>query len=111
VIRYVIFALPLKTAGRMTEDGELIAAIESKVHQLIERLQTLQADNTTLKNENQVLSKIKGDQQETIEQLTQKTNAAYTAKIVERKEGTVEAKARINELLREIDKCIGLLNS
>ncbi len=37
-------------------------------------------------------------------------NVLKTVKTLEQSEGTAEAKAKVSELLREIDKCIGLLN-
>ncbi|MFH1160463.1 MAG: hypothetical protein V1733_05895 [bacterium] len=95
----------------MTDGAALISGIEYKVHQLIGRLKALQMENEHLKKEHHELIKTKGEQTETIEELTQKINIIKTIKIIETKEGTVEAKVKINELLREIDKCIGLLNS
>jgi len=94
----------------MIDGAALISSIEDKVHQLTVRIKTLQTENENLIKEQYELLKIKGEQTEIIEELTQKIRIIKTGKILKTKEGTAEAKEKINELLREIDKCIGLLN-
>ncbi|TSA26148.1 MAG: hypothetical protein D4R67_08495 [Bacteroidetes bacterium] len=94
----------------MADLETLVSGIDYKVHQLIERLQILQQENEQKKNEIRELNKINENQTQVIETLNQKINHLKTTRNVEFNEGTVEAKATINELLREIDSCIGLLN-
>lgn len=87
----------------MADVETLVSGIDYKVHKLIERLQNLQRENEQYRNEIHYKN-------QTIEELDQKINLLKTTKNLEIKEGKVEAKVTINELLREIDKCIGLLN-
>ncbi|NQV01498.1 MAG: hypothetical protein HQ542_02550 [Bacteroidia bacterium] len=88
----------------------LVSGIDNKVHKLIERLQILQKENDQFRQEIHELNQINQRQNQTIEELEKKINLLKTTRNLEIKEGTVEAKVTINELLREIDKCIGLLN-
>jgi len=94
----------------MADVETLVSGIEYKVHKLIERLQILQKENEESKQGIHELHEINQRQNQTIEELEKKINLLKTTSNLELKEGTVEAKATINELLREIDKCIGLLN-
>jgi len=94
----------------MADVETLVASIDDKVQKVIERLHYLQKENEQSKQEIQEQNRINQRQNQTIEELEQKINLLKTTRNLEIKEGTVEAKVTINELLREIDKCIGLLN-
>jgi hypothetical protein len=56
------------------------------------------------------LKKIHEEQKEIIKHLEEKIKTIRITKNIENKEGAEEAKRRINELVREIEKCIGLLS-
>ncbi|MBL7138088.1 MAG: hypothetical protein ISS17_04900 [Bacteroidales bacterium] len=94
----------------MADVETLVSGIDYKVHKLIERLHILQKENEQYRKEIHELNQINQRQNQTIEESEKKINLIKTTSNFELKEGTVEAKATINELLREIDKCIGLLN-
>ncbi len=94
----------------MADVETLVSGIDYKVHKLIEQLLILQKENEKFRQGIHKQNQINQRQNQTIEELEQKINLLKTTKNVEIKEGTVEAKVVINELLREIDKCIGLLN-
>lgn len=94
----------------MADIEALVTGIDVKVHKLIERLKNLQQENEQNKKEIHQLNQINERQNQIIETLNQNINHLKTKQNIEFKGGTVEAKATINELLREIDKCIGLLN-
>ncbi|MFH1297747.1 MAG: hypothetical protein ABIJ04_10795 [Bacteroidota bacterium] len=94
----------------MADVETLVSGIDYKVHKLIDRLQSLQKENEQYRKEIHELNQITQRQNQTIEESEKKINLIKTTRNLELKEGTVEAKATINELLREIDKCIGLLN-
>ncbi|MFH1937756.1 MAG: hypothetical protein ABIK52_09355 [Bacteroidota bacterium] len=94
----------------MADVETLVSGIDYKVHKLIDRLQSLQKENKQYRKEIHELNQITQRQNQTIEESEKKINLIKTTRNLELKEGTVEAKATINELLREIDKCIGLLN-
>ena len=95
----------------MKDVATLVSGIEYKLRKLIEQHQSTRSENTRLINEIQDLNAVINDQKLTIKQLEEKNKLLKLAKTLETKEGNVEAKLKINELVREIDKCIGLLNT
>jgi hypothetical protein len=95
----------------MKDVATLVSGIEYKLRKLIEQHQSTRAENTRLINEIQDLNAVINEQKLTIKQLEEKSKLLKLAKTLETKEGNVEAKLKINELVREIDKCIGLLNT
>ena len=95
----------------MKDVATLVSGIEYKFRKLIEHHQLLRAENKRLINENQEIKQVTNNQNQTIKQLEEKIKILRLAKTLETKEGNVEAKFKINELVREIDKCIGLLNT
>jgi len=88
----------------------LIDSIESKVIQLREQQLQLLYEIRERKKEIEQLKEIQEQQKQTIKELEDKIKLLRIAKTTETKEGAVDAKLKINELIREIDKCIGLLN-
>jgi len=95
----------------MKDVATLVSGIEFKLKKLIEQHQFTHIENIRLTNENQELKDVINAQTQTIKQLEEKSKILKLAKTLETKEGNVEAKLKINELVREIDKCIGLLNT
>jgi uncharacterized protein YjgD (DUF1641 family) len=95
----------------MKDVATLVSGIEYKLSKLIEQHQLSRLENGSLYNENQELKEVINKQKQTIKQLEEKSKILKLAKTLEIKEGNVEAKLKINELVREIDKCIGLLNT
>jgi hypothetical protein len=95
----------------MGDVATLVSGIEYKLRKLIKRHQAILEESNSQTNEILEL-KLKIDQQKLIiKQLEEKINVLKLAKTLETKEGNVEAKLKINELVREIEKCIGLLNT
>lgn len=89
----------------------LVSGIEYKVRKLTERHIQLREENELYSSEIQKLRKNNEEQKQIINQLEEKIKILKLAKAFENKEGNVESKVKINEMLREIDKCIGLLNA
>ena len=94
----------------MADTSDLVSGIEQKIYRLIGKHRQTIAENERFCEEIGELKKKLEDQRIQIEQLEHKLNILKTAGTLEYREGSVTAKARINDLLREIDKCIGLLN-
>jgi len=97
--------------NKMSEMLALLTGIQGKLQQLIGKNQRILADNKKYLSEIQELKNMNTQQKERIKQLEEKNNILKLAKTLEIKEGNVDAKLKINELVREIDKCIGLLNT
>ncbi|HNY01493.1 MAG TPA: hypothetical protein PKG48_02840 [Bacteroidales bacterium] len=95
----------------MTEVAHLVSGIEFKLGKLIGRHLQLRKENEELTREISGLKEMIEGHEKTIRELEDKLKALRIAKTIEKKEGTVEAKLKINELVREIDRCIGLLNA
>jgi phage shock protein A len=95
----------------MTDVATLVSGIEYKIRKIIGAHQQVVKENATLGREIQELRQVINHQKESIRQLEEKVKILKLANTLESKEGNVEAKLKINELVREIDKCIGLLNT
>ncbi|MBP9480580.1 MAG: hypothetical protein KBE39_02185 [Parabacteroides sp.] len=96
----------------MTEEQmKLIAVFESKVRQLMYLCDEQKQELSRLK---EALNQKDSELQREIlrsEELAAKCNNLLTARIISVKEGEVKsAKTRLSKLVREVDKCIALLN-
>ena len=95
----------------MKDVATLVSGIEYKLGKLIDQQLLQRAENKKHTSEISELKQVIHEQNQTIKQLEEKIKILKIAKTTETKEGNVEAKLKINELVREIDKCIGLLNT
>jgi hypothetical protein len=94
----------------MENVAKMISSVEIKVKRLIEQQKEAKEKLKLYQNEIQEQKTINEQQQKTIAELKEKIKLLKIAKTTETKEGAVGAKLKINEMVREIDKCIGLLN-
>jgi len=94
----------------MADINELVNSIEIKVKKLIALNTVLADENSQLKEKQVELINNSEDQKKIIEQLKDKNNYLKIAESVKQFEGNADVKSKIDELVREIDKCIGLLN-
>lgn len=96
----------------MTEDHKrLMAVFEVRLQDLIsvceERMQKIMELNTALATKEEELEQAL----QKIRELNTKYDNVLTAKIVSADEGEMKnAKMRLSKLVREVDKCIALLN-
>lgn len=88
----------------------LISGIEYKLRKLIEKLNQLKVENLHLAKKNAEQLQIIESQNKTIKELEEKYKVLKIAKSIDNKTNSFDQKIKINEMLREIDKCIGLLN-
>lgn len=88
----------------------LISGIEFKLRKLIAKTNQLKIENLQLSKKNEEHLKIIENQNITIKELEEKYKVLKIAKSIENKTNSFDQKIKINEMLREIDKCIGLLN-
>jgi hypothetical protein len=100
-----------KSRKPMKDVATLVSGIEYKLGKLLEQQHLQRADIKKHITEVQELKQVINGQKQTIRQLEENIKLLKIAKTLESKEGNVEAKLKINELVREIDKCIGLLNT
>jgi phage shock protein A len=95
----------------MTSSLTFVAGIENKLLKVMDQQKLLRKKTEAYEKEIQELKKIHEEHKKIIRQLEEKINTLKITKTIENKEGAVEAKERISKLVREIDNCIGLLNT
>lgn len=95
-----------------------IQRVEEKLHLLLKKLQQVQAENATLREEVRAQHELIGRQQENISGLEDRlrlmkiaaTAQGAPASAAEDQAFRKEIRSRINDYIREIDRCIALLN-
>ena len=90
----------------------LVENIEKKVSKLIQLYQSVQKEKEKILTENNKLESGLSDKDETIKRLEEKIKLLRITKSVSSQddERNKESRQKINEYVREIDKCIALLN-
>ena len=94
----------------MSEIKGRLNEIEEKIRQLIAMQNSLSGQNSLLIEKNEALLRTIEEQEKMIMQLNDKNNYIKISQSVKQSEGNTDVKNKIDELVREIDKCIGLLN-
>jgi len=88
----------------------LVSGIEYKIRRLIGQTGVLQEEKRLLAAENQTLKTQNEKLMQKVNELEEKLKTLKLAKSLNKEEKRTEVKLKINELVREIDHCIGLLN-
>ena len=89
----------------------IINNIELKVGKLIEKSNQLTAEKNSLRQNNDALNTSLQEKVKQIVSLQDKVKLMNISKSIDTdKEGEKETRLKINEYVREIDKCIALLN-
>jgi organic radical activating enzyme len=92
--------------------SDIAIRINKSIDALIVVTNKLQSENELLKNQVAELKKAAELKEQEIKRLTQQNEVLSVAKSLSGDtESNKEAKLKINELVREIDKCISLLNN
>jgi len=89
----------------------IISSLENKIKKIVDLQNYSSVENNTLRKENYQLSKIIEEQKVIIKKLEEKVEVLKIAKSVDEGENVFQTKLKINELVREIDRCIALLNN
>jgi len=93
------------------EQTEIFEGIKQKIQTVKIRLKAQQEENIRLKQQFEDLRLSVQQKEVLIEELEQKNQKLSLVKgIMEDGEGTQDARVQINRIVREIDKCIALLN-
>ena len=88
-----------------------IERLHNKLESLLANYQQLKEELKTSNHKVDVLSKQLNEHNQTIQQLNEKNKVLKLSSSIQGKQGDNKAaKQKINELVREIDKCIALLN-
>lgn len=94
----------------MESAGTLIAGIDYKIRKLISQVTKLENENNLLNDQINELNKHITELELNIEEHQDKYKVLKLAKSLNKEESKTEVKLKINELLREIDNCVRLLN-
>ncbi len=94
----------------MSDLVTLVSGIEFKIRELTDRNDKLERENQVVHEENKTLKSTIEEDKLNIKQLEYRNQVIKIAKVLEGKKGSTKAKQQLNELLREVDRCIGLLN-
>jgi len=90
---------------------EELALLNKKIEELFERYIDLRTKNRDLKNENDTLKRYIEERELKIRDLEKRyERIKISGALMGEGEGAAEAKNKINELVREIDRCVALLN-
>ena len=93
------------------EQAEILEGIKDKIHSVKVRLQEQKDQNQDLKVQNEELQQVVQQKQSQINELEEKNQQLKLVKsIMADSEDANDARVRINRIVREIDKCIALLN-
>ena len=95
----------------MTEQDDVIFLLEGKIKQVIQVAEEYKADNFRLKQQIDELSDTLRAKNGDIEVLESKYQSLKLAKtLTSSSEDVKNVKLQVNRMVREIDKCIALLN-
>jgi FtsZ-binding cell division protein ZapB len=90
---------------------EILDGIKGKIQSIKDRMHEQRVENDRLKQKNDDLQQAVQQKQALIEELELKNQQLSLAKsIMADSEDAHDARIRINRIVREIDKCIALLN-
>ncbi len=94
----------------MSDVDKLVLRINDKIKKLINVKQTLLIENGNLvKKQEELLQQVE-NKNKIIEELKNKNRNLSIADKVKQLEGNSDVKLKIDDMVREIDKCIELLN-
>ncbi|MFC2111541.1 hypothetical protein ACFLQ5_03730 [Bacteroidota bacterium] len=94
----------------MNNIDKLVEDLDYKANKLIESKRKTENENSKLLNDISELKKIINKQKLDINKLEENNKVLKIAKSIDTGGESVNAKQKINELVREVDKCIALLN-
>jgi uncharacterized membrane protein YukC len=97
----------------MSSYASRLIVIHNQVKELLEENARLKNDKNDLNSVNLAMKKELEDKNKAIEDLTQKIQTLKLAKSIsgdEKPQETTELKRKINDYIKEIDRCIALLN-
>ena len=93
------------------ENIEIVHNLQHKISRLVERYRSVKSDNELLKAQNDQLATQLEESAREMADLREKYNTLKFSKTIDATSGDVHfAKIKINQMVREIDKCIALLN-
>ena len=100
-----------KTVCNMADLSIIVSEIETKLRRLIEEKNQLAVENKRLAEENGTLDKENLALRRSVEELQDKINKSTIVNALDNEGEVEEGRKLIKELVREIDRCVSILNS
>jgi septal ring factor EnvC (AmiA/AmiB activator) len=94
----------------MTQQEKQLKQIHEKLQQLLKQYQSLQKENGKLKQEIQEFKSHNNDHSEELDRLRQRTQILQSSKTEMSAEEKKAFEKRLNNYVKEIDRCIALLS-
>lgn len=94
----------------MNDIAAITRTIRTKVNKLITAVHSLEIENKKLKEKQEELLQTIENKNKSIAELHDNNKIALIADSIKQTEGSSDVKEQIDEMVREIDKCIELLN-
>jgi len=94
----------------MEKNSIILSGLEYKIKKIVDLQNNTLSENQKLKQELHDIKHLIENQKVIINNFKEKTKVLMIAKTLESGKDSYQAKLKINELVREIDKCIALLN-
>ena len=106
-----IFVPQFQTDCIVADLNVIVSDIELKLRKLIDEKSRLAKENKRLSEENEVLEKENRALRQTTEELKDKINKSTIVNALDNEGELEEGRKLIKELVREIDRCVSILNS
>lgn len=96
----------------MSQANQILEELSTNIDRLVSKGREVENQKQELQEENAVLKELVSTQEQHIADLTAQNNVLQAAKSLAGTEvaATTDVRKKINELVREIDRCIALLN-
>ena len=94
----------------MEKNSIILSGLEYKIKKIVDLQNNTLSENQKLKQELHDIKHLIENQKVIINNFKEKTKVLMIAKTLESGKDSYQAKLKINELVREIDKCIAILN-
>ena len=95
----------------VNQKEEIIASLRSKIYEIVSEYEKMRSEKEALLKENRNLNEIIRSKQKEISNFEKKLDTLKIAKtVMMTAEDKHEARLKVNRIVREIDKCIALLN-
>jgi DNA repair exonuclease SbcCD ATPase subunit len=100
----------ISTGCFMEKVEQIIDTLRTRIEQLVEDNRKLKKHVSELMDESTRFKALSEDREKALEDLSSRSQAITAARHLRENAGSEQARNRIDELVREIDKCINLLN-
>ena len=94
-----------------SQGNEELIILNRKLDELLDRYNSIRTELIEIRNRNEVLSGMLHEREEKTKELEIKyERVKLTGALLGEGDNTLEARKKITELVREVDKCVALLN-